>query len=303
MVTLPENFIKAIKSIHKEKGQAWIANLDEIIRECEEAWDITILEPFRLSYNFVALAKRNQNGEEVVIKLEIPTKEFHFERLAVRDFQGRGMVKLLQVDPEKGYMLLERISPGNSLDRLNDEARANEIAAELLQKLWLPLSSDTQTEFPTVEDRGNQLIHMYEKHPQGLGPISSEVLYQAMLTCKLLLKDQGEPYLLHGDFHHYNVLQREDGEWVVIDPKGLVGDREYDVIQYMLNEVSETNVRELTEKRVQNFVEKLGLDKRKMLGWGFCHSVLATCWNIEDNMEYENTFPLIEIFYELYHKK
>ena len=35
--------------------------------------------------------------------------------------------------------------------------------------------------------------------------------------------------LLHGDLQHYNVLLDKDRGWVAIDPKGVVGELEYEV--------------------------------------------------------------------------
>jgi streptomycin 6-kinase len=33
-----------------------------------------------------------------------------------------------------------------------------------------------------------------------------------------------EPFLLHGDLHHENILAAEREPWLAIDPKGVVGE-------------------------------------------------------------------------------
>ncbi len=51
-----------------------------------------------------------------------------------------------------------------------------------------------------------------------------------------LLLSQGEPVLLHGDLHHYNLLQHQD-TWLAIDPKGVVGEREFEIGAFLRNPV------------------------------------------------------------------
>src|SRR5207247_1343548 len=42
--------------------------------------------------------------------------------------------------------------------------------------------------------------------------------------------------LVHGDFHHHNLLRHGDG-WVVIDPKPMVGEPEFDVATLLWNPI------------------------------------------------------------------
>jgi streptomycin 6-kinase len=107
-------------------------------------------------------------------------------------------------------------------------------------------------------------------------------------------------YLLHGDLHHYNILTAAREPWLAIDPKGLIGDREYDVIQYLLNKLPNGDSTHVIEKRIDIFVKELNLDKKRMLSWGFAHSVLATCWTVQEDGRYnEPFFDAIHIFKRL----
>lgn len=87
---------------------------------------------------------------------------------------------------------------------------------------------------------------------------------------------------------------------MAIDPKGLIGDREYDVIQYLLNKLPEDNVASVIEQRINIFTEELNLDKQKIIRWGFAHSVLANCWTVEENGRYNKAFfDAIQVFRQL----
>ena len=44
-----------------------------------------------------------------------------------------------------------------------------------------------------------------------------------------LCASQTSTRLLHGDLHHYNILRDGDRGWVAIDPKGVVGEVEYEI--------------------------------------------------------------------------
>ena len=52
-----------------------------------------------------------------------------------------------------------------------------------------------------------------------------------------LTETSGEPVLLHGDLHHYNILSAEREPWLAIDPKGIVGAAEFDVCAFLRNEL------------------------------------------------------------------
>jgi streptomycin 6-kinase len=128
-----------------------------------------------------------------------------------------------------------------------------------------------------------------------------KTLEKALNIFTYMNKTTEQHKLLHGDFHHYNVLASGDGKWMAIDPKGLIGDVEYDLIQYMLNKLPDKGAYEVIEKRVNIFTEELNLDKERLLLWGYCHTVLATAWTVDDNETYEKSFYQgIEIFEKLY---
>lgn len=287
MIQLPINFINTIKLVHKEKGDLWLHNFHRLIEECEERWQLQILQPFDLSYNFVAPAIRIDDTE-LVVKIVIPGKDFQAEVEALSLFAGRGMVKMLDVDLEKGILILERLYPGNTLATLDNDVEKTYIAANIAKKLWTHVPKSAY--IPKISEREEQFWNIYNKHSNGFGPFSKEDLYHAVNTFSLLNRKKEKMFLLHGDFHHYNILNDGNNSWTAIDPKGLIGEREYDIIQFLLNSLPDENVLEVIDKRINIFVEVLKLDKERILLWGYAHAVLATCWSVEDNGQYNQAF-------------
>ncbi|TXK85020.1 aminoglycoside phosphotransferase family protein [Paenibacillus sp. N3.4] len=299
MVHLPKQFVHTLKEIHKEKAESWLDTFDQFLVECEKRWDMEIMPHFDLSYHFVAPA-RLKDGTEIVVKLAVPNKEFNAEVEALTLFNGKGMVKIIDVDLAKGILILERLLPGETLASLDSDEEATLIAAQVMKNLWIP--APFSSGIPTALQREKNLEDIVKLCEDSLGPITKEILQEALGIFQEMNKMPATPYLLHGDLHHYNILSadREREPWLAIDPKGLIGDKEYDVIQFLLNKLPNENAAHVIEKRIDILVEELNLDKKKVLLWGFSHAVLATCWTIGEDGHYnEAFFKTIDVFKNL----
>ncbi|MDP4169060.1 MAG: aminoglycoside phosphotransferase family protein [Bacillota bacterium] len=287
MIRLPEGFVSTIKNGHKDKGENWLLDLDRLISECESRWEMKIGDPFDLSFNFVAPAIRS-DGTDVVVKLVVPGEEFHFEVEALRFFNGKGIAQLIDVDLDKGILILERLRPGSTLASLENDEEATYIASQVMKKLWIPAPHTSMV--PTTVQMEKKLLEIHSEHKDGIGPISSEILKEAVETYGVVNGMMSNPYFLHGDLHHYNILKTGSQSWLAIDPKGLIGVREYDIIQYLLNKLPHENIVSVIEKRIEIFVEQLGLDKNMILSCGFAHSVLATTWTVQEDGCFDEKF-------------
>ncbi|MBH0165526.1 hydrogenase expression protein HypB [Fictibacillus sp. 7GRE50] len=294
---LPDTFIKQITGVHGEKASEWLGHFEEILTDCEKIYNLHIQQPFNLSYNFVAPALRS-DGSEVVLKIVIDQKEFEAELRALQLLSGESTVKVLAFEKERGIMILERIKPGQTLAELEDDDQATIIAANVMKKLMIPAPVDSN--LPTVIDRKNSLKRIYQNYNSYLS-VSKATIEEALFITEGLNTSIEKTYLLHGDLHHYNILANGDS-WTVIDPKGLVGDREYEVVQYLLNKLPEQRMEEITEKRIEIFVDVLNLNKERVLLRAYSHAVLATCWTIEDGQMQDSFLNTIQVFKNLVSK-
>ena len=75
----------------------------------------------------------------------------------------------------------------------------------------------------------------------------------------------GREVLIHGDFHHHNILRAGD-RYVAIDAKAMLGEPEFDVPSFLWNPLGSTMQLDVTERRLAAFAAA-GLDQERMRAW------------------------------------
>ena len=295
---LPETFISTIKNVYKKDGENFLAVLPALIDEVSARWGLTEVTPVpNLSFNFVAFA--NRGDDEVILKMGVPNPELTSEMTALKLFNGDGACQLLEHDEERGLLLLERLKPGKMLAELEDDEERTIIAAEVMSKLWREVSSDNK--FIKLSDWFAGLKKIRPHFDGGTGPFPKKLLERVESFLPELFADT-DVKLMHGDFHHFNILSSERG-WLVIDPKGVIGPVGYEVGPLMLNPWSSisdwSRFKVHAERRVSILTERLGWEREKIINWSTAHAILSAWWSIEDNMEDANTIQCAEIFSQL----
>jgi streptomycin 6-kinase len=92
--------------------------------------------------------------------------------------------------------------------------------------------------------------------------------------------------------HHYNVLRAQRADWLVIDPKGLLGDNHFDICQFFRN--PRTVPDGVNRRRLDIFTDKLGLNRDRAKQWLFVHSMLDACWSFEDGRDWRHWLDFAE---------
>src|SRR5262249_18212741 len=92
-----------------------------------------------------------------------------------------------------------------------------------------------------------------------------------------LAPTQGEPVLLHQDLHAGNVLSAAREPWLVIDPKPLLGEREFGLAP-IVRGAELGHGREHVLHRLERLSRELRLDPRRTCGWTF---VPPLAWSID----------------------
>lgn len=282
---VPDQLARTIITLYGEQGLAWLQRLPAQIAALERRWAFQALSPFpELSAAYVAPALC-ADGTEAVLKLALPNRELLAEIEALRLFDGRGAVRLLQADAAEGALLIERVRPGTPLADISDDAQATGIAAEVMQRLWRPLPPTHP--FPTVAEWGEGLVRLRARFGGGTGPFPEPLVHRAERLFAELLQSAAEPVLLHGDLHHWNIVRAEREPWLAIDPKGVAGEPVYEAGALIRNRLPEPpeplETRRLLARRIAQLAEALGFERERLVGWALAQAVLAAWWGYEDS--------------------
>jgi len=195
-------------------------------------------------------------------------------------FGGRGVVQVYE--HADGAALLERLVPGMPLASVVLAGRDDE-ATDVLATLLLRMSpDDPPVACATVEALGLSFDRYLATND---ARIPRELALHAQRVYAELARAQRNPALLHGDLQHYNVLRDEKRGWIAIDPKGVVGELEYEIGAALRNPFERPDLlasSEVIERRLALFHAALGIDVDRARGWAFAQGVLAAIWGIED---------------------
>jgi streptomycin 6-kinase len=214
-------------------------------------WQVDVGEPFCLSrYSFVAPA-----GEDAVLKVtSSEDDESDQEADALALWEGDGAPRLLRRAPERRAMLIERAQPGTDISRVAEET-ATDIAVDLAHRLWRPASEP----FRWIGDHIPRWLAHAERSvaaPRDLLRLANE-LYASL--------EPGRSTLVHGDFHHHNILAA-GARHVAIDPKPMLGEPEFDIPSFLWNPIGSRMTLGETERRLAAFADA-GLDECRMRAW------------------------------------
>ena len=266
-------------------------NLQNELQYLVDHWQLSNVRPMRhesVTNNYVACAYSQQH-HDVVIKIGCK-KVIDAEIEALQMFQGDACVKLLQFDQKfsQNYsaLMLEHVQPGNSLKDSflqGREDKSIEIFVDLVQRLHKNSDQKIQENFQTVEQRV-QFLHTFRPRSEEL----LEILPQVQQVADRLVNAQGIEYLLHGDLHHENIIQKGT-DWVMIDPQGVIGELAYEVGAYIRNPIfslsEQTNVEVLLWYRFEKLHQLLNIDQQRIIDWSLVQTVLAACYAEQDGDE------------------
>lgn len=277
---------------HNQADPVWLRALPDLLERLAARWSLTVHAPFpEIAYNYVAPAVR-ADGTQCVLKVSRYLDDTRNEIAALRLWDGQDAVRLLDADLDLGALLIERVEPGTMLVEVaeTDDDAATAIAAGILGRLWRPAPEPNGLNplaiWCAAYDRNREAL------ARGAGGFPAALFQRADALRHDLLSSTETPTVLHGDLHHFNILRSQRAPWLAIDPKGLVGDRCFDVCQFFRNPHDVT--RGVNRRRLDIFCSELGLDRARTKDWCFVHAMLDACWDFEDGNPWQRTVAYAE---------
>jgi streptomycin 6-kinase len=259
-------------------GVEWLEQLPGLVAECAELWSLRVGEPFAGGNVAWVAPAELPDGTRAVLKVNFPERESEREGDALAFWDGGGAVRLLDEDESRRALLLERCDPGTQLRAEPDGDETMRIAVTVLRRLWRP---------PPAEHRFRLLSDLAAAWADELSwlPFERTLLDQAIAFLREAGPAQGELVVAHQDFHSGNVLRAAREPWLAIDPKPVIGEREFDTASLLRDRRWELRADPDPEGRIRRRLDllaaELDLDRERMRGWGIAH---ALAWDPDEDM-------------------
>jgi streptomycin 6-kinase len=226
---------------------------------------------------------------------------------------GPAAVEVVSEDAASGVLLLERAMPGTSLTETaeRDDDLATETLAGVISDYGRPVKDPDSSGLKAFSEFG-EAFETFDRGPHGaiarskaadkrdtrlnvvlgmdeLGtgiPALRSARQTAERVMQELQADKVEPYLVHGDLHHDNVLFDEERGYLVIDAWGLYGERAADLGAAMHNPIDlvarTDDLVALFQRRLAIYSGVLGIDRDRLAAWCYVYNVIRTLWSTED---------------------
>lgn len=192
-------------------------------------------------------------------------------------WNGEGVARVLAEDDDA--LLLERATGTRSLAamaRAGQDDEATRILCRATRRLHEHLAPPPP-DLVTLDDWFAPLLQAND---------AAGVIAQGRDVARELLAHPREIVVLHGDIHHQNVLDAGPRGWLVIDPKGLWGERTFDFVNILRNPDEATALAPgRFTRQVEVIVGAAALDRTRLLQWTLAFASLSAVWILGDGDE------------------
>ena len=247
-------------------------------------WKLTDLNAIYKQSNRAVFSAKSACYGDVILKLNSVTKELSSEYGMLERMKGVCCCKVYEYDSENGMFLEEKILPGM---KLRDETDVNLRIMNFVtvfQKIHREVT--TRSTFDTYMDWLERTCRTLQYIP------NEAMLGQKMMLAREIGQELFGKYtdrvLLHGDLHHDNMLLTQTGDYVIIDPKGVIGPAIFDIPRYLLNEI-DAKVNETKKEHIQYVISRisdyLGYPVEDIQKLFFMEVVLGNSWCVESGEE------------------
>jgi streptomycin 6-kinase len=258
------------------------AVLHDRVERQARIWQVAVDRVVETDTSVLAFGRRDEGS--VVLKVVREPGDEWFCGQVIEAFAGNGVVRVL--DHAGGAVLLERLIPGTSLASMfvsQEDDQATAVVADIVARM-APGTPGSRVPSVSAWAQG------FDRYlATGDRRVSRPLVESARAVFLHLCASQSAPRLLHGDLHHGNVLLDANRGWLAIDPKGAIGEIEFEFGAALRNpcERPELFTAETTiERRVARYSNGQR-NAGRILGWAFAQAVLATLWELEDSQRLE----------------
>lgn len=217
----------------------------------------------------VVLAVRLATGAPAVVKLSPDSDALAQQVWMLEHLRPTGRVPAVHRSTA-GAVLMERVLPG---EEAGAEGRAP------TEDQWVSLLRDLHSSAaaPVTDRLDDRCADMFERigarqaRPAVQAHVSDATWARAVEVCRRLLDDRGDQAVIHGDLHLGNVLISAERGLVAVDPKLCVGDRCFDLVDF----VAVAGDEEQMTARGRRLATLTGIETDRLLAWSAVNAVVT----------------------------
>jgi streptomycin 6-kinase len=266
-----------------EEGRAWVAGLPDLAAGLLDRWRLRLDGSARCGAVALVLPVRTADDRPAVLKLQHVDDETAGEPTALRVWDGRGSVRLLDHDLPSGTMLLERLDATRTLSSIADAERALTILGSLLARL---VSVPAPPGIRRLQPIAEQLLKRAPEAVARLAGADDRRLARGCAAAVASVLPVTDDRLLHWDLHYDNVLGGDREPWLAIDPKPLAGDPGFELLPALWNRWDDVTasggVARAVRRRFDLMTEVLGLDRQRAACWTLGRVLQETLWAVAE---------------------
>jgi streptomycin 6-kinase len=216
-------------------------------------------------------------GRQAIIKVPLNNEECRGFRL-LECWDGKAAVKVFRYDPDA--LLMERAMGERSLKQMvlsGKEDEANRVICEVVEQLHA-------NDCPFLSDLVP--LRVWFRSLYAAAGREGGFFARGLAVAQELFVASGDPVALHGDIHYENILDGGTRGWLVIDPKGLAGERGFDYANIFCNpDLTVAGSPERLSKQARLVAGFAGIEVQRLLGWIIAWAALSASWMLEDGVD------------------
>ena len=283
-MNIPESAKLGIYKYLGDKTDAFLSQIDKKLNKYTNLWylsDLSFMLTNTVNLLFSCISDLYGN---CVLKMCIPGPEVATEINCLRAYNGKGYCKLWKYDLSDSILLLEKIIPGDQMWAVSDHCERARLMALTVKNL--SVVQNTSDQYPTYLS----WMEIIREKLIDIGNLQDILFYlnEAIRIYNELKQRYSRNCLLHGDLHQENVLLNSDGNYIIIDPKGVIDDPVMETARFLMNEMpcNRNKIYEMTA--IMSPI--IGIPENDILKSMFIDAALGGSWSMEDHYPSHETF-------------
>ncbi len=256
-------------------GSRWLESLPGLVDGWCRRWSLDRGTGPALHGTNALVVPVRRGGQACVLKLAWRGGDPAEEVTALRAWDGRGAVRLLDADQRGTVLLLERLDPHRSLADV-DLATAAGIAGHLIRRLAVPAPSGV----PRTAATAANIVASVPLRQAALGYPVPAACADTAVDAARQLAGSGASALVHTDLHWGNVLAGTREPWLAIDPKPASGDPERSVPELLWTRADEVADAAGLRALLSRVVDAGRLDPHRARAWVVARTVDYWLWGV-----------------------